>query len=308
MKFIKQAALIFLALFTVSLFSCRAGDTGSQNDVRTFVDSYGREVTVASHVTRVVSLAPSITEVLFALDRGDLVVARSSYCDYPPEVSKIPEAGSLLEPNIEEIVTFGADIVIASDHFNRESVEALEQLGIPVFISKSSSSLDSLYTQIKELACIVDAQKEGESLVASISQSVADVKAAARSTDKPTVYYLLSFGKEGDYTAGGDTLISELIAAAGGENIGDDVSGWSYSVEQLYKRNPDIVICSEKNGIAERFKVHPLYKKLKAVQTGHVYTFNTDLVDRAGPRVARGVRVLYELIHQQPMKKNDGKL
>jgi iron complex transport system substrate-binding protein len=110
---------------------------------------------------------------------------------------------------------------------------------------------------------------------------------------------MISFGEEGDYTAGKDSYISFLIKKAGGINVGDEVIGWQYSLEALLKSDPDIIICSRYNDVKKRLLLHPVYKRLRAVKSGHIYEIDNNMIDRMVPRNADGLVSLFQIINPE---------
>jgi iron complex transport system substrate-binding protein len=114
---------------------------------------------------------------------------------------------------------------------------------------------------------------------------------------KPTVYYAVSYGEYGDYTAGGDTFVNKMISLAGGVNIAEDVSGWSYSLEKLVEQDPDIILVNQY--MLEDFLATPPYNELSAVLNGRVYGINSDLIEHQGYRNAEGVAVLAEIFYPE---------
>ncbi len=270
-----------------------------QNQVITVTDSYGREITLSSPVKTIVSAAPSITETVFALDKGDLLVGRTDYCDYPAQTASIQSIGSLMEPNIEKIAEINPDIVIASDHFKKESAEKLEDLSIKVLILREDKTFEGAYGTIRTIARITGAETRAEEIIAGMQQTVEDVKKAVAGKDKPAVYYVIGFGEYGDYTAGGDTFIGRVIEMAGGDNIAKNVNGWSYSLESLVEADPYCIVISKYWNMKQNFVNAEGYKELTAVKEGRVYEIDSNLLDRQGPRLAEGLKALAAIIHPE---------
>ena len=307
-KIISIFFLIFAAAF---LFGNGKAETSSraqapektaeqpQNQVITVTDSYGREITLSSPVKTIVSAAPSITETVFALDKGDLLVGRTDYCDYPAQTASIQSIGSLMEPNIEKIAEINPDIVIASDHFKKESAEKLEDLSIKVLILKEDKTFEGVYGTIRIIARITGAETRAEEIIAGMQQTVDDVKKAVAGKDKPAVYYVIGFGEYGDYTAGGDTFIGQIIEMAGGDNIAKNVNGWSYSLESLVEADPYCIVISKYWNMKQNFVNAEGYKELTAVKEGRVYEIDSNLLDRQGPRLAEGLKALAAIIHPE---------
>ncbi len=274
-------------------------EPAAQETIISLTDSYGRTITLDKPAARIVSVAPSITETIFALGKGDLLVGRTDYCDYPAEASSVQSIGSLMEPNIEKIAELNPDIVIASTHFKKEFLEKLESLSIQVLILKEDKSFNGVYTTISDIASITGTEKEGHALIAGMKKTVESVEQAVVDKGHPKVYYVIGFGEHGDYTAGGDTFIGQMITMAGGRNIASDVKGWSFSLEKIIEADPDIIICSKYwNTKADFIKANG-YRELRAVKDNRVFEIDNNMLDRQGPRLADGLRIFAEIIHPE---------
>ena len=263
----------------------------------TVMDSYDRSVTIGKAAARVVSLAPSVTETIFALGMGDILRGRTDYCDYPPEARDVPSIGSLREPDIEAIAELEPDIVIASTHFTKESLDKLTSLSIPVVVLADQDNFEGAYRTIENIARLIGAEREGKRIITDMKTTVNNVMKAVKGKDMPSVYYVIGFGEYGEFTAGGDTFINQIIEMAGGNNIASGIKGWSFSLEQIIDSDPDILVCSKfwnaKNLLIETNG----YKDLRAVQTANLFEIDNNMLDRQGPRLAEGLRALAEIIH-----------
>ncbi|HEY8462612.1 MAG TPA: ABC transporter substrate-binding protein [Bacillota bacterium] len=263
----------------------------------TLVDSYQRQVTLDQPPQRVISVAPNITEIIFALGKGTSLVGRTDYCDYPTASRRVASIGNITNPNIEKIVQLQPDLVIASTHFQLAVLEKLEELGIKVVVFNEPESFAGIYTIIRQVGIALNAREQAAQLVAAMQQKVKRVRETVKSAARPKVYYVVGFGKAGDFTAGKDTFIAKLIAMAGGINVANDTKGWHYSLEKLVQKNPDYIICSRyfntKTGIAAAVG----YRDLSAVKGGRLYEIDNNLLDRPGPRSAEGLETLARLLH-----------
>ena len=281
-----------------------AEETGDEHTVYplTIEDSEGNQVVIDAKPEKIVSVAPSITETMFALDVEELLVGRTDYCDYPAEVSGIASIGTLKDPSIEKIVELETDLVIASTHFSEDVHEKLTELGIQVIVLNPNDSFEGVYGVIDALGEITDAKSEAEALTEEMRATVLEVQTKVKGLEAPSVYYVVGYGEYGDFTAGGDTFISEMIRMANGVNIADDVEGWSYSVEKVVEHDPDMLIVSAyydaKAGILEANG----YKDLRAAAGGMIFEIDNNLIDRQGPRLAEGFKALAMIIHPDAFK------
>lgn len=308
----KRARHLLLSVFIICAFifaSC--GSSQKSAEVKkdnvsgyplTITDSYGRQVTINKKPQRIISIAPNITEIIAALNASDRLVGRTEYCDYPESIKGVESIGSLMEPNIEKIVALKPDVVIASTHFKKESLEKLEQLNIKVVVLYGPESFDGAYDTIQKIGQIIGEADAANNIVVGMKKKVDEVASKVRDAKKPKVYYVISYGKFGDYTAGKGTFIDKAIELAGGINVASDAEGWKYSIEKLIKNDPDIIICSKyydtKTGISNT----PGYKDLRAIKEGKLLEIDNNLLDRQGPRMADGLEELAKLIHPELFK------
>lgn len=268
----------------------------------TVTDSYDRTVTLDKEPDRVVSIAPNITEIIFALGLSQKLVGRTEYCDYPEEVKRIPSIGTLQEPNIEKIVEMKPDLVIASTHFQKESLAKMEEAGLKVAVLYGEESFEGVYDTIGKVAIMFNANSKAQSIIDDMKKKVSEVTEKVKGKGTPSVYYVISYGQMGDFTAGKGTFISKMIEMAGGKNAADDVEGWAYSLEKLVEKNPDIMICSRYYDTKKGIEAAGGYKDLDAVKNGKLFEIDNNLLDRQGPRLADGLVELARIIHPEVFK------
>lgn len=295
----KRLLLVLLCAVTAG-FAFGVGDVEVRQSTGsvTVTDSADRTFSFDGHPDRVISAAPNITEIVFALGRGDTLVGRTDFCDYPPEVASIPSIGNLMEPNIEAIVELEPDVVIASSHFQHEVADTLAELGIIVLYYFTPNSFDGTYDTIASIGGLLGAADEADRIVAQMRSDVEDVlDTVAQAQRRPTVYYVVGFGQWGDFTAGGDTFIGQMLDMVGADNIASDLEGWNYSFEKIVEADPEIMICSQFWGTKESIESTDGYKDLSAVAEGRLYAFDSNTVDRQGPRLAEGLRALAQIVH-----------
>jgi iron complex transport system substrate-binding protein len=265
----------------------------------TIVDSYDREVRIDKEPIKVISVAPNITETIFALGQGEKLVGRTDYCEYPEDAKQIESIGSLESPNIEKILSLNPDLVIASTHFKKDVLQKLEELGLKVMVLYGEESFQGVYQVIEKLGTVLNAKEEADKVIANMKQKVTNVITTVKDAEKPEVYYVVGFGESGDYTAGRGTFIGEMIKMAGGKNAADDVKGWKYSLERLVEKDPDILICSKGYSPKEKVILANGYKDLTAVKNGKIFDIDNDLLEIQGPRLADGLERLAKIIHPE---------
>jgi iron complex transport system substrate-binding protein len=314
LKKISSLFIVFLVIFSLIACTKDKDSKNSKDDNKQtetvknttyplkIKDSFDREVTIDKEPGKIISIAPNITETIYALNKQNTLMGRTDFCTYPKEVSKVQSIGGLTNPNIEKIVQLKPDVVIASNHFRKEDVKKLEELNIKVVVLSGPDSFESTYDIIKNAGKILNANGKANSVVSDMKKKVDYVQEKVKGKNAPSVYYSVSFGKSGDFTAGKDTFIGKMITMAGGKNAADDVTGWEYSVEKLIEKNPDIIICSNKLNSKSGIKSTEGYKDLDAVKKNNLFDIDEDIINRQGPRLADGLEALAKIIHPEAFK------
>lgn len=313
-KLFKNLTVALLAVAVMITFAA-CGNTGTketaannkkQASVTTYPftakDSKGKEVVIEKEPKRIISAAPSVTEIIYALGKGNELVGRTDYDDFPEQVKSVESIGSLTNPNVEKIIELKPDVVIASTHFKDDVAKKLEGLGIKIIVLYNANDFNGAYDSINTLGEIVNAQDSAKNLVASMKKKVEETKEKVKGKETPKVYYVVGFGKNGDYTATADTFIAQMIEMAGGNNIAKDASGWKYSLEKIIENNPEYIIVSKKSGMKEQFVITDGYKGLSAVKNNKVIEIDDNLLNRQGPRLAEGVEALAKILHPDLFK------
>lgn len=273
---------------------------------QTFTDGLGRQVTLEGGVaSRIVSLAPSNTEILFAIGAGDQVVGRDTLSDFPEEASKVTDIGSTFEAlNTELIVSLKPDLVLAAEINTPEQVKQLEDLGLTVYYLNNPKTLEGMYENLELVAQMTGHQQEVPTLIKSLKERVAAVdEKIAPISSRPGVFYELDGTDPAKpYTAGKGTFITQLIERAGGHNIAADLEGYpQLSLEQVVAADPAFIILGDaRYGVSpESIAERPGWENLSAVKNGKVFPFNDDLVSRPGPRLVDALEELAKLMRPE---------
>ena len=273
----------------------------------TLTDSLGREVILSEPPRRIVSLAPSNTEILFALGAGDLLVGRDSFSDYPAAALDVTNIGDLYPAvNAEIVVDLEPDLVLAAGITNPDDVVMLADLGLTVYATSVAADLDDIYADIAAIGALTGRSAEADQLVQDLQARVTAVSATtADVADRPLVFYEIDATDPArPWTAGPGTFVDQLITMAGGENAGN-IAADQYaqlSLEQLVAEDPDIIVLGSSTyggQTPELVAARAGWDGLSAVQSGAVYTFDDNLVTRPGPRVVDGLETLAKLIHPE---------
>ena len=262
-------------------------------------DELGREIHVANFpARRVVSIAASTTELLYALGAGDTLVGADVYSDYPEAARNLPRVGGETDPSVEKIVALRPDIVVTETTANRqETAEQLERLGIPTFVTHVQSLRD-LDRAIRDLGMLVGHETQADTLVRDLHARFDAIR--EQSKNLPRVPTLVVVWSDPLFVVGRETFTSELIALAGGQNVTDDAGAGfpKYSLERVLRHAPAVIIAgSHKTDTRNTLDYWQRWPDLPAVRDGRVIGLDGDLIFRPGPRLADGAARLFEVIH-----------
>ena len=280
MSKVYRVSLFFILNFSFLILSC--AHAVRQDITDTVTDDYGRVVAVPSHPTRVVSTSPAVTEILFALGAQDLLVGRTDFCTYPTEAEKITSIGGISNLNIERILYLDPDLIISGSMVSKKVTDQLDAMGTPIVCIIEKPHFEALFDNIKAIGKLVGKEEAADSLNALLRDRVSQLNTEHSTLDTKSCYYVVGFGSSGNYTAGGDTFINDIIRMAGGRNIAENVEGWSYSLEALMKENPDFIIIRREDSAA--FCGMKPYNTLNAVKEGRVIGIESGTLDLQVPR------------------------
>jgi iron complex transport system substrate-binding protein len=297
----RKLTFTFLALM-LFLTACGSPVGGTSG----LTDGLGRNVVLPQAAQRVVSLAPSNTEILFAIGAGSQVVGRDEFADYPEQAKSLPSVGgSMGNYNLEQITALKPDLVLAAEINTPEQVKAIEGLGLTVYYLSNPKTLEDLYTNLEIVAKLTGHEADAATLITSLKARVAavDEKIMPLSA-RPSVFYEIdAVDPAKPYTAGPGTFVDLLIARAGGTNftgqIGITDAYPQVSLEQVVKGNPSIIILGDAMwGVtAESVGQRPGWGTLDAVKNNQVFAFDDNLASRPGPRLVDGLEALAKLLH-----------
>ncbi|HEX6079701.1 MAG TPA: cobalamin-binding protein [Methylomirabilota bacterium] len=275
----------------------------------TVTDQTGRRITLPTAPARIISLVPSVTEILYSIGAQDRLVGVTDFCDYPPEARRKPHVGGMLAPSLEGMVSLKPDLVVATSAGNRqETFDQLERLRIPVYVVNPVAVADVL-DLIGRLGRLTDRGEAADRTVAALRERVRAVTARVEGRPRLRVLYVL--WPDPLMVPGRGSLVSELIALAGGESVtADGGDGYPrYSLEAALARNPDIIVLashgSERSPLSrdqwERLRQVP------AIAAGRLYTIDGNLTHRYGPRIVDGLERLARFIHPEAFGPADSR-
>lgn len=291
-------ALVFLA-------SCASPPENALPGPIQLTDQLGRMVRFNQPPQRIISLAPSNTEILFALGLSDRLVAVTDFCDYPPEVKQKPSIGGFTTPNIEKIISFSPDLILATSMHEKAIIPQLEQRGLTVF-ALAPKTLDDVLASIKLVGQATGREKEATELLAEMQKRIKTVteKTSNLPEDKrPAVFYLT--WHDPLMTSGAGTLHYELIQKAGGRTIFPEIVGTqSVDLESIIARNPQVMIAgigmaAGEDKTFQYLKTETRLQNTEAAKNGRIYKIDEHLTGRAGPRIVDGLEQFAKCIHPE---------
>ena len=302
-----------LALLIVALAGCAGAKTPEASEpavteapeLVSVVDDAGRTVEIVRNPQRLISLAPSNTEILFALGLGDRVVGVTDFCDYPEEAQAIEKVGGM-EHNLEKIVALDPDLIVAigGSPAQVEKATEMEKLGLTVLVL-DPGDIEGIMANVELVGKATGAEKEASQLAAQMRKRFDDITTKAKEAgSRPTVFFeLVATDPSKPYTPGPGSFIDALISLAGGSNIGASAKmQWAQlSTEEIIAQDPELIILGDVNyGVTvEMVKERPGWSVIAAVKNGAIYPIDDILISRPGPRIIDGLEDLARIIHPE---------
>jgi len=280
-----------------------AGSNGDGFPV-VMADAQGTEVRVEARPERIVSAAPAVTEILFALGAGDRVVAVTDQCNYPAEASARPKIGGFWTPSLERALGARPDLIIGQRGNPPDFVATLRKSGVPVF-AIDPQTLKGIFGAIRQVARIIGEEGGGEELVGGMQarlEAVADRTGEVPEGERPTALMVLQVMPV--WTAGSGTFQDDVIRAAGGRNAAAEVRGFgAYGTERLMARDPEFLLLSTMKGDPDRMRQEVLasapLRQLSAVREGRMLVLDADPIMRAGPRIVEAVEAMAQAFYPE---------
>jgi iron complex transport system substrate-binding protein len=276
------------------------GSDGGTGAVR---DEIGRTITPRALPTRrVVSLAPNVTELLFAIGAEEQLVGIDRYSDEPAgRVERLPQVGTNYEPSLERIVALAPDVVFLSKSANRrETADALERMGVPAFITDTPGLADVDRT-VRNIGMLTGHAREADAELARLEAGFAGLR--ARTKDLPRPRIVVAVWTDPLFVAGQGTFIHDLVEVAGGENVTREVSGYAkFPIERLLHLAPDVIILpthAPETKAASSIAAWDRWPSLPAVRGHRVFAVEDSIITRPGPRLVAGAERLARLLHPE---------
>jgi iron complex transport system substrate-binding protein len=273
----------------------------------TLTDMLGRTVTLAAAPSRIVSLVPSVTEIVFALGAQDRLVGRTDFCDYPAAVRTKPSVGGMINPSLETLLALRPDLVVATDEGNREdTIQQIERLRIPIYLVHADRIAETV-DLIARVGELTGRQAQVAKLTGQMLGRIEAVRRAVAPFPRPRVLYVL--WPEPLIVPGRASMLTELISVAGGASItaGDGEAYPRFSLEAAVARAPEVIILADHStGASTAGRASPekwqRLASVPAIRAGRLHSADLSLLHRYGPRVPEGLEMLARIIHPEAFR------
>jgi len=279
----------------------------TEADAKNVRDQTGRQVTLSDNPQRIVSLAPSLTEIVFAIGKQDCLKGVTRFSDFPPEAKKLPKVGSYKELELEKILALKPDICLAIEDGNpKDVINKLELLNIPVYIV-NPKNINAVAETIIEIGELLNATEKAESVVQDMQSRIERIKNLAETADhRPGVF--VQIGIAPIVSVGNDTFIHELITFAGGKNLTEGTTPYPrLNREQILALAPEVFIITSmtRGAVFERVKEEwNQWTEMPAIKNKRIFIVDSDIVDRPTPRLIDGLELMFKLIHPELELRN----
>ncbi len=309
---------LLVILATLVLAGCASNAPASSGTEATplpaspfvLTDGLDRPVEFEKPAQKIVSIAPSNTEIVFAIGAGALLVGRDEFSDYPEAAKSLPSVGGGFGAlDTETLIALQPDLVLASELTPPEQVAALEKLNLKVYLLANPLDLEGMLENLRLVGQITGKQAEAQALIDQLTSRIKAVdEKLAQATVKPLVFYQLdSTDPNAPWTAGVGSFIDTLINRAGGVNLGGKLKDAyaQISIEQLLVEQPDVILVGDYTwgGVtAEAVLARESWSGIKAIKNQQVFIFDDNLVSRPGPRMVDGLESMARLLHPELFK------
>ncbi|NQS91161.1 MAG: ABC transporter substrate-binding protein [Chloroflexi bacterium] len=269
-------------------------------------DDLGNEIELVGPAKTIISISPSLTEILYGVGAGDRLVGRDSNSQYPEEAIAAVDLGGMWDGiPVEDLLALEPDLILAGEIYAAEAVQELRDLGLVVYWQKNPADFEGLFDNIRDIAVLTGTEDIAESLVKSLAERVEVLNEKLNTVEEsPLVFYELDASDPANpYTPGGSTFISYIISQAKGVNLGDSLAGeWvQISSEELIKQDPDFILLADAlygitpESVAERAG----WNEINAVVDGDIYPFDPFILSVPGPRLVDGFEQVAEILHPE---------
>lgn len=305
----RALAIVILAAGGAQAQGASSRPAATAPPVQQITDEIGRRVSVPQPVRRIVSLAPSLTETLYALGAQERLAGVTDYCDYPPEAQVKPKVGGVVNPNLEQVVALKPDLVLATRSINRrETVQALDRLGIAAYVT-DPRSVEAVLASIGRLAEVIGAREASEALVAKLQTRLAELKRQLGARQPRRVLFVV--WAEPLISVGRETFLADALRWAGAESVVETSQDWPrLSLEEVVRLQPDYLVFASAHGQVEEqnfeaFRDRPGWRNLEAVRQRHIAVVS-EAINRPAPRLVDAIVELARQLHPEAFPEKPG--
>jgi iron complex transport system substrate-binding protein len=311
---------LWMALFLLLLFGMPAhaqtrfarDSFGPQNAIPgslPFTDEIGRHVEVPATVKRIVSLAPNLTEIVFALGEGDRLAGDTDFCDYPAEATRKPRVGGPVNPNLEHVVALSPDLVFATKAINRrETVDGLARLRVPVYVT-DPHSVEDMIASIEHIGKVLHAEKTATPLADGLRERLSNLDRRIAGTVPRRVLFVVWTTPL--ITVGRRTFIADALRRAGARSVVDAKAEWPrVSFEEILRLQPEFLVFASAHAAETQHDIDSLrtrqgWRELDALRRGNIVIVS-DAINRPAPRMVDAVEQLARAFHSESFASHDG--
>jgi len=296
-------AVMFLNLCGSALAGQASPPLAAAPVQRELTDEIGREVQIPQEVDRVVSLAPNLTEIVFALGDGNHLAGDTDFCDYPPEAVQKPHVGGPVNPSLEKIATLMPDLVLATKSINRrETVNALDHIGLPVYVTEDPHSVEEMIASVEHLGSALGIEKSAAVIAEDLRGRLSDLDHHLAGVAPRRVLFVV--WTDPLISVGRDTFIADALRRAGGRSVVETKAEWPHvSLEEIVRLQPEFLVFASAHAgdtqhDIEALRSRPGWKSLEAIQQSNVVVVS-DAINRPAPRMVAAIEHLARALHPE---------
>jgi iron complex transport system substrate-binding protein len=290
-----------LLLFAIGLVPAQAASQVSPTATRSLTDETGRRVNIPADIKRIVSLAPNLTEIVFALRKGDQLAGDTDFCDYPPAAKKKKHVGGPVNPNFEQIVALKPDLILATSINRRETVDALDRLGLPVFLT-DPHSVDEMVATVEHIGAALNSAGTTAPLVSDLRARLADLDRRLAGAQPRRVLFVV--WTDPLISVGRGTFIADALRHAGAQSVVDTTTEWPrVNLEEIVKLQPEFLLFASAHGgdmqrDIDALRSRPGWRQLDALRLGNIVVIS-DAINRPAPRMVDAIEQLAHAVHPE---------
>ena len=289
-----------------SLFAGQSGPRAAAPGTREITDELGRKVRIPQEAERVVSLAPSLTEIVFALADANHLAGDTDFCDYPPEALRKPHVGGVENPSLEAIAALTPDLVLATKSINRrETVDALERIGLPVYVTDEPHTVDEMIDSVEHVGGVLGVEKSSAALGGELRGRLAELDRRLAGTAPRRALFVV--WPDPLISVGRDTFIADAMRRAGALPVIETAAEWPHiSLEEIVHLQPEFLIFASAHAgdtqhDIDALRTRPGWKDLAAIQQNHIVVVS-DAINRPAPRMIDAIESLARALHPEAFR------